>query len=284
MKHRVLTHIVILTHALVIALAGCQGQPASVAPPNSLAQPPKASALVTAATKATAQAKAQVTATAIHLDAAASATTLPQAQVDIAAAKQSNAAAGASVGAVGDSLAIAAPAAQAQEHAGSACEVKLAATQSYEWLRIMLISAGTAAAALLALFAVACMFASVASSTVLAAIPVVGPLIAGARSALYLVMGELVVVIATCAYLAAHIVAAVNFGFAIAAAGAVYLCVRFALKHHLAAKVGPAVKTVEADIKPAGLWIEHKIAAAWHWLANKFLPAKKAAPLAPAAA
>lgn len=255
-----------LTLALVMTLAACRAAPVSVSQSPDL--PPKASVTIAQAATAAAQAKAQVATTATHLENAAAAPTLPEAKAQVSAAQTSNAAAAVSVAAISDALATAAPAA-------TKAEDKLTAAASYDWLRVMLLAAGASAAALLALFTVGCMFASVASSTVLAAIPVFGPLISGARSALYLVMGELVVVIATCAYLAAHIVAAVDFGFAIAAVGAIYLCIRFAIKHHLVAKAGPLLATVVVDVKPSGIWIEHKIAAVWHLLADKFLPAKK---------
>lgn len=211
---------VVLT--LLVFLFACQSAPVVK---QSLTTEP-ASAQVKAASDHTTKAVKKIADTSTHLKAAQEASTLPAAKVEVAKAQESNQGAAEAVGAAQAAIVAAVTAVKAQEKAGAHCEAQLAATKSYEWLRVLIIAAGGVAAVALGILTLACMFASVASSTVLAAIPIIGGLVAGARGALLLAMAELAVAVATCAYLAAHIAAAVAWGFVVAAGTAAYLGLR----------------------------------------------------------
>lgn len=151
-----------------------------------------------------------------------------QAQVRpiIMQANQHNQAAAAAVATAHTELVSAVPAVVAQERAGADCEAQLPATKDYGWLRILIIGAGTIAAAALGVCTLACMFASVASAAWVSKIPIISGLVSGARSALLLAMAELAGAVAVCALLAAHLAAAVNWGVAIVACTGVYLGLR----------------------------------------------------------
>lgn len=269
--------LALLTGCCLCILFACQSAPVVK---QSLTVAPPASVQVQAAADHVADAGKMVATTTTHLQAAQAADTLPAAKAEVAKAQASNQGASDAVQAAQTILVAAIPQAKAQEKAGAHCEAKLQATKDYAWLRVMLITVGSSAFALEILLLAVLAFGSLASSTILAAIPILGNIITGARSALYLLIAELTVAVATCAYLASHIAASVDFGFLIAVGGVVYLAIRFAIKHHIfekslgefkhdAPQVMAQIKEADAKIKPAGLWIEHKVAAGWHWLAGK---------------